>query len=91
MDRHAEIYDQQIPEASPLIRNEDLLESVQGETRELRPPNYADVLSTFGVIAVLGSTGAGKSTFIQRVTGSDKIVMRNTLRSCECHVPLWFT
>ncbi|KUJ13444.1 uncharacterized protein LY89DRAFT_542185, partial [Mollisia scopiformis] len=40
------------------------------------------------VIAVLGATGAGKSTFIQRATSSDKIIIGSTLRSCA-YISVW--
>lgn len=36
------------------------------------------------VIAVMGVTGAGKSTFIQTATGSDDINIGHTLKSCRC-------
>jgi hypothetical protein len=39
-------------------------------------------------IAVMGVTGAGKSTFISTVTGNDSIEIGEDLRSCQGHILL---
>ena len=43
------------------------------------------------LIAVMGVTGSGKSTFVKQVTGSEKFVIGNELTSCTLttlhHVP----
>lgn len=35
------------------------------------------------LIAVMGVTGSGKSTFIKHVTGSDKVIVGSDLTSCR--------
>lgn len=37
-------------------------------------------------IAVMGVTGAGKSTFIREVSGDDNVVVGNGLKSCSCYL-----
>lgn len=38
----------------------------------------------WALIAVMGVTGSGKSTFIRRVSGDDTIVVGDGLKSCWC-------
>jgi GTPase len=44
-----------------------------------RSPGFSDDTSV--VVAVMGATGAGKSTFIKMVSGRDDVVVGNTLSS----------
>jgi Fe-S cluster assembly ATPase SufC len=42
-----------------------------------------DIVSNAAVFAVMGTTGSGKSTFIQKATGSPDIVVGHNLKACE--------
>jgi len=43
---------------------------------------FSQVAEDVVVIAVMGVTGSGKSTFIQKVTGSESVVVGSNLVSC---------
>ena len=51
------------------------------------PLTFADVAEDVVLIAVMGVTGSGKSTFIKRVTGSEEVVIGKDLTSCIELVP----
>jgi ABC-type thiamine transport system ATPase subunit len=55
------------------------------ERSERRPIVVRDI-----VVAVMGATGAGKSTFIRRVTGNDTVVVGDGLKSGERLSPVGF-
>ena len=42
------------------------------------------------VVAVLGLTGAGKSTFISELSKDEGIVIGHSLKSCKSHLPMYF-
>lgn len=39
------------------------------------------------VIAVMGVTGAGKSTFVRAASGNDEVVVGHSLEACELAYP----
>ena len=51
------------------------------------PLTFADVAEHVVLIAVMGVTGSGKSTFIKQVTGSKDVVVGNDLTSCMKLIP----
>ena len=40
------------------------------------------------VIAIMGTTGSGKSTFIQKATGSEEKIIGHNLASCKLYLNL---
>jgi ABC-type phosphate transport system ATPase subunit len=53
-------------------------------TELLKTPSISmDIVSNAAVFAVMGTTGSGKSTFIQKATGSPDIVVGHNLNACE--------
>lgn len=42
-----------------------------------------DDISQAKIIAVMGMTGSGKSTFIQKLTGTTEVTVGDGLHSCE--------
>ena len=51
------------------------------------PFTFADVAERVVLIAVMGVTGSGKSTFVKKVTGSEDVVVGNDLTSCMKLIP----
>lgn len=42
-----------------------------------------NIASSAAVFAVMGTTGSGKSTFIQKATGNPDIVVGHNLKACK--------
>ncbi|KAK5222752.1 hypothetical protein LTR72_005589 [Exophiala xenobiotica] len=61
---------------SEIIQNMQKQQAASTERSERRPIVVRDI-----VVAVMGATGAGKSTFIRRVTGNDTVVVGDGLKS----------
>ena len=38
--------------------------------------------ANIAIVAVMGTTGSGKSTFIQKATGSHDVIIGHNLKSC---------
>jgi ABC-type lipoprotein export system ATPase subunit len=51
------------------------------------PLAMEDGTDSFVAIAVMGMTGAGKSTFIQKASGLDSVKVGHDLESCMANPP----
>lgn len=51
------------------------------------PLTMEEGTDSFVAIAVMGMTGAGKSTFIQKASGLDSVKVGHDLESCTANLP----
>lgn len=54
------------------------------QTRMSQPEGvpFSEIVEDVVLIAVMGVTGSGKSSFVKLVTGSEEVVVGNDLNSC---------